>query len=1033
MLALNAWWLIGVTLSLSATGDGTEQWADPGSLRGNAWRVQSGESQPDTREDAAPNMNGGDNAPNGRANAQALQDALMRRRTTRAMMPNQGMMRTQVAVNPVGDTNANPNANGDQPPQAAPPLPPPPSPAPVAPTQATPPPRVPKANDAAKPKAEAARKGPTRKSDAAVVIAPGTPPAAAIRSGKFSFEFAKAEIGDVVKAISDMTQRNFIIPERIKSQRITILSPTKITSEEAYQVFIAALAVNGITLVKIGKFYKLLDAKEAIKTTIPTCVGEGPCPQHEYEQMITELVALRYVDGNQISNVVKSLVSKEGEVILFPPTNALILSEFAPNLARIKRIVLALDVPGFDDELRIVQLQYATSTEIADKLTQIFEVQAPGGNQAGGLRPPMSHRPMGDGTVGGPEGVGEEGGEVQISKIIPDDRTNQLIIKANRRSFAAIEGLIAKLDVPISDSEQGKVHVYYLENASAEDLASTLSSLSQGAPAGGSGGRANRMGSNNAGGPPGGGGPTASGPTSAVLFEGEVKITADKATNSLVVVATPHDFRSLRTIIEKLDKPRRQVYVEAAILEVTVTDKENFGLNWHAPGQFAAKDLGSTLGGPGTVGFVQSAYNSSGVSPTLTALNNPTSLLGVAGGSIAGIVGKGMSIPVGDQKVTLPSFGVILKWLQSSSNANVLSTPHILTTDNEEASIEVGQKIPFQSGTALPAIGSIGAVTGGATGAAGALGALGGLGGLGGGLGSLYASTNRIDVKLTLTLTPHVNEGDKIRLEIDQKIEDLIGRDERTQQPITANRAAKTVVVVDDQQTVVLGGLMRDRTTTSESKIPILGDLPLIGWLFKQRSNDVEKVNLLLVLTPYIIHDSDDFQRIFERKVAEHEEFAAEYYADRPQYRAHINYARKVGPMGTLIENVRDEMDKYENGGEGDGNSTLVSPDSAKKAAADKANTPPPPTPPTFVPVTPVHAAPAATTTPQSVTPPATPAPATAPVNQPVVVPAPEGGANQERLPGEEVPAPETVPTIEPVQPEAPQLAPTAPSGETQE
>lgn len=707
------------------------------------------------------------------------------------------------------------------------------------------------------------------------------------RKGKFSFEFAKAEIIDIVKAISDMTRRNFIIPDKLKGQRITILSPTKISASEAYQVFLTALAASGVTLVRTGKFYKLVNAKSSIQDTIPTCLDtKEPCPKYS-DQMVTLILHLSHVEASQITSVIKPLASKSSSIATFQPTNALIISEFATNLTRLRRIISALDVPGFDDELRIVQIEYATASDIADKLTQIFEVQS------------SKSRGNGKNRRSSKKKSSDEGGEddVSISKVLSDDRTNQLIIKANRRSFDAIRSLIGKLDVPISETDSGRIHVHYLENANAEELASTLSSLASGNSSSKStprrGATRGSSGSKRA--------------ESAVLFEGDVKITADKSTNSLIVVASPRDFRALKRLIEQLDVPRRQVYVEVAILEINVSNDDEFGLDWHAPAQFSDNDLGA-----GSIGFLQSA----GGSPSLAALSSPTSLLGVAGGSLAGVIGEGISVPVGSSTLTLPSFGVLLRWLETASNAKILSTPHILSMDNEEATIEVGSRIPFQRGTALPQVANL------------AGGAAGGLAGLG---GNLFSSTERIDVSLQLTIKPQINERGKIRMEIDQKLEDLDGVDERTGQPRTSNRAAKSVVVVDDQQTIVLGGLMKEREVRGETKIPFLGDIPFLGWFFRSQTTRSEQVNLLLVLTPYIVRTPQDFQRIFERKLAEHEEFSAEYYGERASYRAHIDYSRKSGPLAKLGARVAMEYDKIEYGGEGV-DETLVSPESRPKA-----------------------------------------------------------------------------------------------------
>ena len=180
---------------------------------------------------------------------------------------------------------------------------------------------------------------------------------------------------------------------------------------------------------------------------------------------------------------------------------------------------------------------------------------------------------------------------------------------------------------------------------------------------------------------------------------------------------------------------------------------------------------------------------------------------------------------------------------------------------------------------------------------------------------------------MKLSLTPQITEHNKVRLEVEQQIEDIVGQDGSTGQPITSNRSVKSVVVMQDQQTVVLGGLMRDRITEGESKIPILGDLPLIGTFFKSRTSDVEKVNLLLVLTPYIIDRTEDFQKILERKMGEHEEFASEYYGSSRQYRAHIDYSKKTGPLARIGATVLNEMKKLENGGDGGGTESLVQPD----------------------------------------------------------------------------------------------------------
>jgi general secretion pathway protein D len=749
-----------------------------------------------------------------------------------------------------------------------------------------------------------------------------------LKKATFHFEFIKADIMDVIKAMANITQQNFIVPERIKGQRITILSPAKITAAEAHQVFYTALSANSISVVRVGKFYKLVDAREAMKDTIPTCVDDEPGCARRVEQMVTEILHVHHADASQVAGIIKAMLSKDGDINVFTPSNSIIVSEYSPNLQRLRRIIDALDIPNFDDKLQLVQIQYSLASEIAAKITQIFELQTQTHVFTNGMQRPMLMVPNAGQAQ---KSMNPDDSDVQISKIVADDRTNQLVIKANRRSFDTIRRLIARLDVPVPEGEQGKIHVYYLENAKAEELSATLSSLTQGA--------SNKASSRSAAAsapvnpPPAEGAPARpSTPLdTAALFEGDVKITADKATNSLLILSSSHDYRSMRALIEKLDVPRRQVYVEAAILEVNLNDEQSFGLDYHLPIRFREGDLGPLPVDSTSLGFVQSAQNGSSPSPTFSALLNLNYLLQATGGAVGGLFGKAIPLTLADgTPFTLPAFGIILKWLQTSTNTNVLSTPHILTTDNEKAHIEVGEKIPFNSGLFGGAAAG-GLASGLASGAAGALG-----GGLGGGLGALGSigllgglnSVQRIDVSLKLTLTPQINESNTIRLEIDQSVEDVVGGPTATTQtPTTAHRGLKTVVVVEDQQTVVLGGLIRDRSTAGETKIPFLGDIPVLGYFFKQHNNNVQKVNLLLVLTPYIIAGPNDFQRIFERKMRENEEFAAEYYGPRKEYRAHIDYQKKQGPLGHLHSILQNERNRIENGGDGNGAETLIAPD----------------------------------------------------------------------------------------------------------
>ena len=456
--------------------------------------------------------------------------------------------------------------------------------------------------------------------------------------------------------------------------------------------------------------------------------------------------------------------------------------------------------------------------------------------------------------------------------------------------------LLRELDVP-EDGTQGQIHVVRLRHADAEELSSTLASLSQGRPAAANTNRRGNAAQAQSAGP-------------AALFEGEVKITADPATNSLVITASKSDFTSVQRVIDSLDVPRFQVFVEAVIMEVSTTGDNTLGVGFHG-------GVAPTIDGEQTP-IIFSNTPSQDLS-SLVASQNPlqlASLLGLAGAVRGPTLGGTEDIIQGG----IPAIGVIVQALKTTNDVNVVSTPHLLTMDNEEAEIQVNEQRPFPSGLTLGGLTGLAAAAGGANAAGNqALGSLGGLG-----LGSVQF--NREDVGLSLKLKPQINDEDYVRLEIEQELSDVAGIDQVTGQVITSNRSAKTVVVVRSQDSVVIGGLVRDRETRDESKTPILGDIPLIGWLFKRQQKVVEKINLLLVLTPYIVRGPEDFRKIFERKMEERKEFVDRFYGSTDEYRASIDWNRKVGPLAAYRAAMRKEMQKAENEGPGGPDETIIRP-----------------------------------------------------------------------------------------------------------
>lgn len=711
---------------------------------------------------------------------------------------------------------------------------------------------------------------------------------------RYHMDFDKVDILEVIKYISQWTNKNFILPDNVRG-KISIIGPDEVTANEAYQAFLAALETNNLTVTPTGKFLKIVPKKDSPQTGgLPLIVGDESVPLDE--RMVTRLYRLKYSEADPIKNVLQQFVSREGSIVPFPP-DLLILSDTGLNQARIERLIEELDQPGSQDEINTLQVENANAQDLANTLLQIFQPQTGTPTPAARARP--RPRPTARGATTTAPAEQDAAGASSVSKIIPDERTNKLIVVASARAFARIRELARKLDVP---TDTGQVHVYYLENAAAEELASTLSSLASGQSSGPTTGRQRAQPA----------AANAAGATSASLFSGDVKVTADKATNSLLITASPADFRAVSRVIQKLDLRRRQVFIEAVIMEVKLNGQNRFSVDVH--GGYGIEDVQLPGTNSSTVPlFVGSEVSSPGASLNLAGLASLS-------GFLAGL--QGPPIEIQDLGIKLPSFGVVLNALQRNSDVNVISTPHILTTDNEEAEITVGSNVPFQAAFA-PNLGPLTGLAGGTgTSAAGGLSSL--FGGVGG-LGSLYAPIQRQPVELRLKLKPQINESDFVRLEVDEQVEEISSIDPQLG-PTTAKRSVKTVIVAKDQSTVVIGGLIQERITRSETKVPILGSLPIVGALFRSTNNTKERTNLLLFLTPYIIRDQADFRRIFERKMKERKEFVARFFGASEEYAVAIDWDRKQGPLAALRESVADTFEKAEYGGPGGRGQTVVRP-----------------------------------------------------------------------------------------------------------
>ena len=715
-------------------------------------------------------------------------------------------------------------------------------------------------------------------------------------------DFKDIPLDDLIRLISCWTSKNFLLQGGFQGKTITLMSPQPVTVAEAYKAFLSVLRVHGLTVAPTGKFLKIVPDTQGKQEDIPFLKNDASVPSDE--RMVTKIVKLKYVPASELSQILGSFKGKTGEIINYGE-DTLIVTDAAIMVRKLAKFIEELDRPTDKEKLWVRPVQYAEAAQMVEVINGVFGEDAAGGKRKAATRKPRT--PAGrkgrGATPSGPSSVSKENEEeIKVTKILSDERTNQLIIMANSSTYLAVDKLLRKVDVPIPG--EGQIHIYYLENADAEELASTLSSLASSSTS-----------TKPRGGAPRGGAKTKGGAGGvAGLFEGEVKISAHKETNSLIVEASLKDFNSLKRVVERLDIRRKQVYVEAIIMEISSNKQRNFGISGSAGTTFTQD--GETvplllgLGGLGISGFDMQQLTKGGAA---VGLQGPLVDVSTGSGAAEGLTGD----------LSIPSFGFLIQAIASNSDVNILSTPHILTTDNEEAEIQVGKQIPYRA-SSMGGLGGLGAMAG--------LGGMGGMGGMAGGRSSLTSGlggygmgsllgglggmgmVQRIDVDLTMKITPHVNESNFVRLEIDQSIEDVESID-RELGPTTSKRKVKNTVVVKDQQPVVIGGLIRDTESEGVDKVPFLGDIPLVGILFRKTVTKTEKKNLLMIIIPHIIDDPSDLERIHRERMEEVRRFR-EYLATKENERKGIvDYQKKHGAvekMRQVIELARKDREAKE-------------------------------------------------------------------------------------------------------------------------
>ena len=589
-----------------------------------------------------------------------------------------------------------------------------------------------------------------------------------------SIDFNNVDIGVFIKFISDLTKKNFVIDEKVRG-KVTIISPGKITVAEAYRVFESVLEVNGYAAVPAGKIIKIIPSPEARTKNIKTRLEEESGVPGD--TVITQIVPLRYADTDEIKRLFTPLISKSSVILSYSPTNTLIITDVSSNIKRLLRILKAIDITGVGQQISIIPVDYADATKLVTLLDSIFK---------------SSRR-----TKGAP---------LKEITFVADERTNSIVVLASEGDTENIRQLVKSLDKE-TPKGQAKIHIYYLENASAEDLAKVLQDI----PEKGAAGK-----------------PT--GKQEAPVVSGKVRITADKATNSLIIMADMEDFLTLQEIIRKIDIPRSMVYIEALIMEVNVDKDFRLGTEWLAGGEASWNDKqGGYAGGFGG-GALGGDAGYSVTGPLNQAAGNTLSAL--APGFSLGLFGE--SLTIGDLK--FPTISAIVQAYKKDKDVKILSTPQILTTDNQEAKISVGKNVPFQTQATVSTASS----------------------------GEVYNSFEYRDVGKTLKITPHISKDRMVRLELALEVSDLESTTEN--RPTTLKRTVETTAIVKDRHTVVLGGLIDDNLSSTQYKVPCLGDIPGLGLLFRSSARSNTKTNLYVFLTPRVIQNAKEARTVYSKK-----------------------------------------------------------------------------------------------------------------------------------------------------------------------
>ena len=644
--------------------------------------------------------------------------------------------------------------------------------------------------------------------------------ASSVRSGEpVTLNFANAEIEAVARTMATITGRNVVVDPRVKGQ-LNLVTERAVSPAAAFQQFLAALRLQGFTVVEASGLYKVVPEADAKLQGGSVSVAQSGASGPAGGQIVTQIYRLNHESAANLVPVLRPLISPNNTINVSPGTNALVITDYADNLQRLGKIIAAMDVSTASD-VEIIPLKHSVASELAPLVARLID--------------------SGNGSAAGTATPGQSDTTVKTT-LLAEPRSNALVLRAaNPARVAQVRALVQRLDQPAapgSSAASGNIHVVYLKNADATKLAATL----RAAMAAGSGSAAGASTTPSA---------TASTPTLGTMNTGTTsntssstnsglgagasssnasasnqpstggQIQADPTTNSLIITAPEPQYRQLRTVIDKLDGRRAQVLVESLIVEVNANKLAQFGIQWQGV-------LGKQ--GDGTVGVIGTNSGTSGTNIlglTAALASGDTSAIGTAVGGLGGGLNLALAPRINGQYY----LGALANFLQNSGDANVLSTPNLMTLDNEEAKIVIGNNVPFVTGSYANTTGNNSV--------------------------NPFTTVERKDVGLMLRVRPQINENGTVKLTLYQEVSKVAQETlNNANGPSTSKRSIESTVLVDDGSVIVLGGLLEDSYGLSQDKVPVMGDLPVIGGLFRNENRQRNKTNLMVFLRPMVIRDT---------------------------------------------------------------------------------------------------------------------------------------------------------------------------------